>query len=173
MSKKLFSNPAVWAFVGLVAGVLLMNSRPEQQPIFAAGATETENFAICTGPIDGDGEAVYMLDFLTGDLRGAVLNPNNGKFTTVYSYNVVKDLGVDVTKKPQYAMVAGSQVFRRGAGGVQFGDNVVYVAELTSGKVAAYGMPWNRAARSNVALSSNSFVPLDITPFRNVVIRDQ
>ncbi len=172
MGVTLIRSRVLWAVAGLMAGWMLANLQP-QAPIEATATSQTENFAICTGAIDEDGEAVYMLDFLTGDLRGAVTNPQNGKFTAFYSYNVVKDLGVDVSKKPQYTLVAGNQAFRRSPGGVQLGDNVVYVAELTSGKLAAYGVPWSRQLRSTTAGATNSFIPLDVTQFRNVVIRDQ
>ena len=103
-----------------------------------------ENFAIATGPLDGEVEAVYFLDFLTGDLKAAVLNINNGKFNAFFSYNILQDLGVDAAKNPRYLMVTGVADLRRiGGSNVQPSASVVYVAELTTGRIAAYAVPWN------------------------------
>ena len=61
-------------------------------------------------------EAVYFLDFLTGDLRAAALSKQTGKFHAFYQYNVNNDLGVDASKSPRYMMVTGVADLRRTAG---------------------------------------------------------
>ena len=43
-----------------------------------------DKFAIATGLVDNTVEALYFLDFLTGDMRAAVINPKNGKFTAFF-----------------------------------------------------------------------------------------
>jgi hypothetical protein len=84
--------------------------------------------------------------------------------------NVATSLGIDVTKNPRYLLVSGVANFRRGAGQQQMGNSVLYVAELTSGKVAAFGIPWTRAARN--APVQTTLTPLDVYQFRKVEVRN-
>lgn len=156
--------------LGLLAGLLLAGALPHS-PANASASSQLDNLVISTGSVDGDGEAVFILDALSGDVMGWVLNPNSGNFTAVYKYNVVRDLGIDPTKAPKYVMVTGNQQFRRGAGGVQLAGCVLYIAELTTGKMVALGFPWNRALRSGVTPFSGVFVKLDLVPYREIVIR--
>ena len=55
---------------------------------------------------------------------------------------------------------------------MQMGSSVLYVAELTSGKVAAYGIPWNRARPQRAPTKSPLIVQLDVCQFRDVAVRD-
>ena len=41
-------------------------------------------FAIATGLVDDELEAVFILDFLTGSLKCAVLSTSTGKFTSAF-----------------------------------------------------------------------------------------
>lgn len=157
-----------WVSGGLIVGLILGGVWPDS-PAHAVATSQLDSFSVCTAPIDDDGEAVFFLDYLTGDLKGAALNPNNGKFTAFFATNVASGLGIDVTKNPRYLLVSGMANFRRAAGTQQFGSSVLYVAELTSGKVAAYGIPWSRAARN--APVQAALAPLDVYQFRNVQVR--
>src|SRR5690606_28056062 len=116
--------------------------------------------------------AVFILDALSGDVMGWVLNPTTGTFTAGFKYNVIRDLGVDASKGPKYVMVTGTQNFRRGAGGVQMGSSVLYVAELTTGKMIALGFPWSRALRSSPQPYTGAFMKLDVVPYRELIIRE-
>ena len=55
-----------------------------------------------------------MLDYLTGDLKAAVVNLQTGKFTSFFESNVQADLGTGTTKNPRYVMVTGRAAMRRG-----------------------------------------------------------
>lgn len=165
-------NSAAWlaagVLVGLAAGRLLPHA-----PAHAMATDRQENFAIATGPVDEEMEAVFFLDFLTGELKAAVLSPITGKFNALYQAQIAGDLGVDASKNPKYLLVTGLAQLRRGGGQIQPGASVVYVAELTSGKVAAYAVPWSRgAANSNIPIKAN-LVPLDSMQFRTAVIREE
>jgi hypothetical protein len=157
---------AAGVIVGLVIGGLWPDS-----PAHAVATAQIESFAICTAPLDEDGEAVFFLDYLTGDLRGAAISPNNYRFAAAFQANVTTDLGVDATKQPKYLLVSGVNQFRKAAGGVQLGNSVIYVAELTSGKVAAYGIPWQRNLRNSNQPVKAPLQLLDSLEFRNVQIR--
>jgi hypothetical protein len=127
--------------------------------------------------VDDDGEGVFCLDSLTGELKGAVLSTQNGKFSFQFQTNVAADLKVEATKGAKYLMVSGLANFRKTAGQAQFGTSVIYVAELNSGVVAAYGIPWNRAARTGgpgtaAMAQAIRLVPLDVWKFREVAIRN-
>ena len=52
-----------------------------------------DKFAIATGLVDNSVEALYFLDFLTGDMRAAVINPKNGKFTAFFTRNIAAEYG--------------------------------------------------------------------------------
>ncbi len=142
-------------------------------PKFAhASATDRyENFAIATGQLDNDIEAVYFLDFLTGDLKAAALSLQTGKFNSFYEYNVLKDLEVDATKNPRYLMVTGVVNLRRQGGQLQPSTSVVYVAELTSGKVAAYMTPYLKQTINSGKTYQGEMVALDVRQFRTTAIR--
>ena len=161
-----------WAYVaaGLIVGLVIGGMWPDS-PAHAVATSQIESFAICTAPVDEDGEAIFFLDYLTGDLKGAAISPINGKFSAAFQANVATDLGIDATKQPKYLLVSGVNQFRKQAGNLQFGNSVIYVAELTSGKVAAYGIPWQRNVRNSAQPVKAPLTLLDLLEFRNVQLR--
>lgn len=180
MLSKLKRSPAVWLVAGVLLGVLGAGWFINRSTVFAptplhAVATDRyENFAIATGPLDEDVEAVFFLDFLTGDLKAAVLSAQLGRFNAFYERNILEDLGVDPAKNPHYLMVTGVTNLRRGLGNLaRPGNCVVYIAELTSGKIAAYGVPWTPQLHNAGVPFRGTLVPLDIAQFRSGVVRDQ
>lgn len=177
MLQTLRNRGGSWLAVGLLVGGLGGLLLGVVWPLSEAHGVATdryENFAIATGPLDNEVEAVYFLDFLTGDLKAAVLSINNGQFTAFYSYNILQDLGVDAAKNPRYLMVTGIADLRRiGGTNVQPGASVIYVAELTTGRIAAYAVPWSPNLHKQGAMFQGQLVLLDVTQFRGAVVRDQ
>ncbi|HET6884560.1 MAG TPA: hypothetical protein VFI31_30680 [Pirellulales bacterium] len=165
MRTRLFSSSAVWLAGGVVIGLGLGMMWP-QTPIHAVATDRVDNFALATGPLDDDTEALFYLDFLSGDLKATALSPIARKFFASFTANVNRDLGVDLAKNPKYLMVTGNSIFRRGGGQVQPGNSVVYVAELTSGKVAAYAVPWSQAYANAGRQIHAPLVLLDVQPMR-------
>ena len=151
--------------IGLVVGLIAVGLWPEQ-PVHAVATDRYETFAMATGPVDEDVEAVYFLDFLTGDLRAVVLGKQGNKFTAFYTYNVLNDLGVDPSKNPRFLMCTGIASTRRGAARMQPSLSVIYVAEITTGQVAAYAIPWSKGIYSTGQLQRMQLVPLAVTRFR-------
>ena len=78
-------------------------------PLHASATHGQDSFAIATGEVDLNLEGIYFLDMITGELTGYVINPNNGKFTTLYKHNVLKDM-VELTK-PRFLMVTWASAF--------------------------------------------------------------
>jgi hypothetical protein len=164
---------ALGLLIGGMAGVLFGGFWPT--PALHGVATDRwENFAIATGPLDNEVEAVFFLDSLTGDLKASVLNINNGTFSAFYSYNILRDMGIDPSRNPRYLMVTGVADLRRFAGAqVRPGASVVYIAELTTGKVAAYAVPWAPDQHKRGAAFQGQLIPLDVAQFRSTAVRDQ
>lgn len=162
-----------WLVLGVLAGVGVATLIPSQ-PLAAVSTDRQENFAICTGPADENVECLFLLDFLTGELKCTAVSHITGKFNAYFMRNIVADLKIDQAKNPRYVMVTGLVNLRRqsGSGQVQPGACVLYVAELTTGKVAVYAVPWNRGASNSNFNQQNALVLLDVWGFRDVAIRE-
>ena len=178
-------NKTVLAFaagtaVGLLVGVgmligALASSGPglskslislPETALHAATTDSNENFAVATGPIDENAEGIFFLDSLTGDLQCSVINYRAAKFTSFFRTNVLKDLGID-GKKPKFLLVTGFVQFRTG-GTIRPARCVAYVVDATTGRCAAYGVPWsnqNRPQNGELAL-------LDVRDSRTALIRE-
>jgi hypothetical protein len=117
--------------------------------------------SMATGAIDDEMEGVFFLDFLTGELACVVIasrKPNmiNGVFKT----NVIKDLGVEADKKPDYLMVTGAATFVGQTGQQQPGRCVVYVLDQNTGNFAGYGFTWNKTFASSLRAQSGALLKL-------------
>lgn len=112
--------------------------------VHAVSANSDEAFAVCTAPIDGSTEGFFVLDFQTGDLSGGVLNQATGTFTGSYRCNVLADLGFEpgAAKQPRFLLVSGMSNLRRSQAG-PLGQSVLYVTDSSTGRTAAYGVPYN------------------------------
>jgi hypothetical protein len=112
--------------------------------VHGLGSLTADKFAACTCPMDINSEGFFILDFLTGDLTGGVLNPQAAaaKFTRMFSYNVLGDLGVQAgAKEPRFLLLAGGMNFV-GPGANTMAQSVLYVTDVTTGVTAAYAIPW-------------------------------
>ena len=168
---------AVALAMGVIIGVLAIG-RPQPplsmpMPVFATATHGQDNFAVSTGQLEEGLDAIYFLDYLTGDLRVAALNIRSHRFQSFYHRNILQDLGSkDGVKNPRYLMVTGVADLQRGAGNQRLGRAVVYVAELNTGVCVAYGVP---SMPGKAALGFQQAAPLaviDRLQFRSVPIRD-
>ncbi len=168
MLQTLKHNRLVWLAMGLLAGLLFGGLLPDT-PLHAVATDRIDTFAMATGPVSDDVEAVFFLDFLTGDLRAVVLGRQGNGFTAFYQYNnVFNDLGIVPGKNPRFLMVTGVADLRRGGGAMQPSRAIVYVAEVTSGKVGAYAIPWSAQSYAQNRTVQAQLIPLAVTPFRPV-----
>ncbi len=157
----------------LVTGLAAWRAaRPPQTfwpEVLQASATHGgQTMALATGPID-EGEGLFVLDYLTGDLHCFVIYPRFGSnFLAHFQTNVIQALGVQAGKKPDYLMVTGQMDFRQGAGLNRPAGTVVYVADANSGRFAAYGIPWNRQAANVGQPQQGPLVLLSAGQVRNI-----
>lgn len=170
MFHSVWHSRSAWLACGLVVGLLVGGFWPHA-PAHAVAGDRHENFAICTGAVEQGLEALFVLDFLTGQISAGVLSPQTGKFTVSYSHNINKDLGVDPTQGPRYLMCTGAaQIQARGAGMQRGTSSVLYVAELTTGRLVAYALPW-AGNTAGGGLVNAPFIKLDTSVFRANVVR--
>lgn len=166
--KTRMNNRTAWLAVGIVVGLSISYLWPHE-PAYATATDRNENFAIVTAESGlGGADAVFVLDFLTGRLVGAALSSQSGQFTQFYLYNVAGDFQVDPDSKPYYAIVSGrADLPRRGQANPA--ASVLYIAELTSGRVNAYGFPYQIANRRGQAAAPVPLVPVDSFKFRDAM----
>lgn len=163
--RWLQTNRTLWLVAGLVIGLVVANLAPVK-PLHAVATDRQDTLAICTCPVSDGIEGVFTLDFLTGELRGAVLNPTTKQFVLSYSANCVTDLKVETGKAPKFVIVSGDvAISTRGL--KQYGSSAIYVADLTTGNMAAYAIPFSPQMNSSNAKAAT--VPLELLfagPFR-------
>ena len=155
----------LWLIAGVAAGFVLSFVWP-YEPTAADTAVAGDKFAMVTVPVGqaavpgANYEAVFVLDKLTGKLSGAVINDQSGKFTHAYFRNVAADFRL--AREGDYIIVSGAASLPS-RGRVQMANGIIYVGELTTGKVAAYGFNY---ASSNRPVGPLELFALDYFPFR-------
>jgi hypothetical protein len=160
----------VAVMMGLLVGLVLSGFWP-QTPLYAVATDRIETFAIATGPVDNEVEAVYFLDLLTGDLRAVVVGKQPGTWTGFFQANVAADLGIEARQNPKYLMVTGMCNLRRGGGTrLQPSSALCYVAEITSGKVIAYTIPWSPSMYAAGQPQTADLKQVAVTRFRQAMV---
>ncbi|QDU54958.1 hypothetical protein [Aeoliella mucimassa] len=167
----LLSGLGFGIMLGAVLGLNIQGLWP-QVPLHATATEGYESFSIATGLVDNEVEGLYFLDYLTGDLVGAVVNPKTGKFNARFTYNISQDFPT-AGRNAKYLMVTGLANMPRGRAGFQPASSIVYIADATSGQVGAYIMPWNSSMQAAGKPQAGAFQVLDVQQFRTTAIRDQ
>lgn len=146
--------PLAFLATGITIGMFLGRG---PRAVSAVASLADESFAVCTAPIEGGFEGIFVLDFETGDLSGGLLNQNTSKFGAGYRHNVLPDLGFKAgrVKKPRFMLVAGMANLGAGGNG-QFAQSVLYVTDVSTGVTVAYGIP------APVAGQPQRLQPLDV-----------
>ena len=159
-------------FVALtIAAVALMRSDPQPVLLNATAAHGSKHLSVATVPIDDGVEAIVVLDHVTLEMTGYIMNPYTGKFFAGYYAQLADKFGVKQGKVPEFTLIGGHVNFRQFTGNERPADGVIYVAEALSGKMIAFSMPWNAAFRSNPpAVARAPFIPLDYTSIRSVPV---
>jgi hypothetical protein len=161
-----------WGIVlGLIVGLNIQGIWPTA-PLHASATHGVDKFAIATGLVDTGVEALYFLDYLTGDMRAAVINPKTGKFNSFFTRNIAADFQ-GAGRNTGYLLVTGTVDMPRGTSKFQFARSIVYVAEASTGQVAAYTIPWNSSLQAAGTTQYGEFQPLDVKAFRTAFIRDE
>jgi hypothetical protein len=173
MNRLIKTRPASLAtgiVLGLILGLNIQGIWPSV-PLHASATHGLDKFAIATGLVNEGVEALYFLDYLTGDMRAAVLNPKNGKFNSFFTRNIAADFG-GIGRNSGYLMVTGTADMPRGTAAFQFARSIVYVANASTGAVAAYTIPWNSSFQAAGKPQYGEFQPLDVAQFRTAFVRE-
>ena len=173
--SEFFRNRPAWLGAGIVIGLIVgLNIQGiwPSVPLHASATHGLDKFAIATGFVDDDVEALYFLDYLTGDMRAAVINPKTGKFNSFFTRNIVADFQ-GAGRNMGYLLVTGFVNMPRGTANFQYAKSIVYVAEATTGQVAAYTIPWNSTSQAAGRAQYGEFQWLDTRPFRTAFVRDE
>ena len=108
--ESVFQNVALaYLGIGLVVGLIIglnIEGLWPSVPLHATATHGLDKFAIATGLVDDSVEALYFLDFLTGDMRAAVINPKTGKFNSFFTRNIATDFG-GAGRSSGYLLVTG------------------------------------------------------------------
>jgi len=130
--------------------------------VAAVTALAQESFAVCTAPVDSGIEAIFVLDFETGDLTGGVINPNTSRFGVGYRHNVLKDLEFKKVTEPKFLLVPGQANFAGQVSG-RLAPTVLYVTDAATGVTVAYGIPrTSQQVAGGAAPAVQQLMPLDI-----------
>ena len=164
MKSNMTDHRLVWLSIGMLAGLAIASLWPHE-PAHATTTDRSKNFAMVTCPLSiaSSAEAIFVIDYLTGRLQGRVLNPQFGKFTHTYFRDLYGDFQLDVNgKEPQFAFVS-AQANLPSVGRTTMAAGAIYVGEMTTGQVIAYGFPFNT---SNRPVPPAQMIPLDKFQFR-------
>jgi hypothetical protein len=153
----------------LTAGWHGVSTLPKARAVATHGS---DNFAIATGLINSEIEALYFLDFLTGDLRATIVNRRNASFSSFFEYNILGDFQ-GIGDPPRFLMVTGAADLPQGRAGTQIGKSLIYIAEATTGQVAAYVLPFNSTLHASGAPQTGTFVRVASGSFRSAFVRDE
>lgn len=164
VKTRLLDQRAAWLIAGAVFGLAIATYWPSEQAWAEAAVDRTSKIALVTAPTTpGNSDAVFILDFVTGRVVGAAYNTQTGAFTQRYFRNVANDF--KVSENAQYAIVPGSIAVQQRGGGPTPAEGGLYIAELTTGRIALYGYSYNQTPGPQPVLP---LVPLDTFLFRAV-----
>ena len=156
----------VWLGFGLIGGLIVGGVWPDT-PLHAVATDRSgDAYVMATALIDDEIEGVFILDCLTGELgmsmmgqMGKFQSARIGPFSMPMAVRpILYDFGIDPSKNPRFLMVSGLARSQRSAGAHQRSRSLVYVMEITTGKVIAYAFHWTGSVSRGV---SGTIVPLD------------
>lgn len=174
-SALFLSGLVAGTLLGLLVSHLTTTNSSIQFPDTVLNATAShgnDSFALATGPVGNSAEGLFVLDYVTGELRCFVVYPKTQVIGGQFKVNVAQVLGVEQGKKPKYLMVTGTASFPRGVGNVRAANCIVYVADANTGNFAAYGIPWNSNMENRNTPQGGPLTLIAGGKARNVEIRD-
>ncbi len=147
------TDPVFLLFFLLLLGLLLFRGEHSDNNIAGSATDRTDNLILATGYVAPDVEAVYSFDQNSGRLSAGVLSRRSGTFQALFERNINQDLAEVLRKKestfpsvPRYALVTGElDSERRGTSLWTVAKSVVYIAEINSGMLLVYTIPWQES----------------------------
>ena len=166
----------LWLGLGIMVGLMVAGLWPSV-PLHAVATDKIDTFSMATGPVEGEYEAVYFLDHLTGDLHSYVIGRSamatNGFGVIQHCYrNVLQDFKTDGDKTPKFLMATGLCDLNRGGGrgGNMPSRSLLYIADVASGQAGAYALPFNTTQHvSGRPILNAEFLPICSFPIRKVL----
>lgn len=159
----------LWLLCGVICGLGLAYVWPHE-PAYAVATDRDAKFAICTvevGP--GLPEAVFVLDFSTGRMHGGMLNSQSGMFSNFWFADVQADFKVQGKGGAKFTMIPGQGYLTASTstpgGGGTTATGVLYIGELTTGKVGCYKFHY-------VNNTAGGGEPMQLEPVNYFVFRD-
>src|SRR5579863_3879356 len=99
--------------VGIMVGLVFAGFWPHE-PTYATTGDRSPRFLMMTVPVSDAAlgvvdplDGVFILDLVAGQLKGAVLNRQTGKYASFYFRDLARDFIVDPNLVPEYCMVTG------------------------------------------------------------------
>ncbi len=113
--------------------------------LHAATGSRTKSMSMATGSIDGNAEALFVLDHVTGNLQCWLLNSRTGKVGGIYRANAAADLAVaGKTGEPEFMMATGNFFWNGGnTGNNQPSKSICWVGDANTGNVVGYNVIYN------------------------------
>lgn len=137
---RVHEKRAFWLVAGTILGMGISYYWPAE-PAYAQAVFGNNKFAMCTvTTFLGNADAVFVLDMVTGRLLGAAYNNQALAFNQSYARNVAADFNVG--DNAMYVMVPGNINLPNSGSGVPPANGAIYVGEMTSGLVCAYGFTY-------------------------------
>jgi hypothetical protein len=167
MRPAFASNQVPGLAAGIVMGLTIAWLWPHE-PAYATTGDRAPHFSMVTIPVSDAAkgivdpvDGVFVLDLVTAQLKGAVINRQNGTFASFYFRDLAGDFNVAPGQAPEFCMVTGyAQIPNQG--GKQMASGMLYIGELNSGKVAGYAFPWvEKGMGGPVAIT-----PMDVFQWR-------
>lgn len=163
MKTRLFEKRGTWLACGILLGLAVAVYWPAEE-LHAHAVDRASKIALVSAETTpGNSDAIFIMDFVTGRLVGAAYNTQIGTFNQRYYRNVAADFKVQ--GNAQYAIVPANVSIPQRGGGPTPALGGVYVAEMTSGKVALYGYGFNETPGAQLPMQ---MVLVDGFPFREV-----
>jgi hypothetical protein len=170
MRYSLTTNQLPGVAAGIAVGLSIACLCPHE-PAYATTGDRAPRFSMVTVPVSDAAvgivdpiDGVFVLDLVTGQLKGAVLNRQNGRFTSFYFRDLAKDFDVDPNLVPEFCMVTGFGQIPNQAG-IQMSSGIIYIGELNTGLVHAYSFPWKEKGGGGPV----QIIPIDTFSWKKVV----
>lgn len=144
MKSRANDHRFLWLVSGVLGGLCLAYFWPHEE-LHAVATDRTDKFAICVvSTAATQPDAVFVLDFLSGTLQGALLNSTTQSFTNYWYTNIFEDFEIKGNKadKSRFTIIPGqgylsSNPAQGGVGGT-VAAGVIYVGDVQSGKIGCY-----------------------------------
>jgi hypothetical protein len=167
MRRTIRANQVPGLIAGIFVGLAIAWLWP-QEPAYATTGDRAQHFSIVTVPVSDAAngilnplDGVFVLDLLTGNLRGGVINRQTGKFASFNFRELAKDFDVNANQAPEFCMVSGYAQIPNQAGKAM-SSGMIYIGEFNSGKVVGYTFPWAEKGMGGPV----QMIPMDVFQWR-------